>query len=73
MDWNIEIRIPPDEIATFGREQAIARATRIAWYKAASNARPTRSLVLRSTEERAAALGAFDLPGLYLRFRFEVS
>ncbi len=73
MDWNIEIRISQPEIDDLGRDTAIARATQRVWHNAVNDARPTRSLTLRSTEEREAALGSFDAPGLYLRFRFEVS
>lgn len=70
---NIEIRISDHEIEDLGREQAVARATLSAWHRAVTDARPKRSLVLRTTEERQGQVGSlFDMPGLYIRFEFYV-
>jgi hypothetical protein len=68
--YNVEIRVSDHEIDDLGRDQAIARATLSAWHHAIGNAHPKRSLILRSTEEWKGQVT--DLPGLYIRFCFDV-
>lgn len=68
--YEVEFQVMVREVNRLGRDGAMKRATFDAWLWALKEARPRRSLILRSTE-----IDEYALPGPFafrVRFSFDV-